>query len=204
LVSDCSIELIKIEPAVSENWLQKNKYSETAQALLCVGNYVAGKGHHQLIDVLSSLVHTEWTLQMYGNQLLDPDCFEAIVHKVKEHGLNDRIMLLPAVSHEEINRKMVESDLLVNLSQYESYSMVTAEAIASGLPVVSYRTGNVSGFIDSGLVRYIDDAPKSADSALEDLICNAEGYSQLRRTEKWQIRTWRDVGHEFSLLLGLN
>jgi glycosyltransferase involved in cell wall biosynthesis len=195
LASD-GVDAVKIEPGVPAHWRGKNRYADVARQLLTVANYIDGKGVERVLDGLLPLEHLPWSWTVYGNCALDPAYFNAVVRKAADYGLSDRVRLLGPISHEAVNQQMVSSDLLVHLSDRESYSMVTAEAIAAGLPVLSYRTGNHGVFCLSGLVRYLDDGAP-AEEVLGTLIGDCRSYGKLRRMGRPERRTWDDVGREF-------
>jgi glycosyltransferase involved in cell wall biosynthesis len=200
-LSDAGVDAVKIEPGVPHTWQSKREYSEQARRLLGVANYVPGKGVARLLDVLASLRHLPWSLTVRGNPEFDPRYFTSLQARIEEHGLDDRVDLLGPVPHAVINLEMLSADLLVHFSQHETYSMVTAEAIACGLPVLSYRTGNADVFGESGLVRYVEDDAAEAP-ALGALIADQTTYGQLRRIGRRDTRTWQDVGREFVQWLG--
>jgi glycosyltransferase involved in cell wall biosynthesis len=190
------IDAVKIEPGVPAHWRSKRRYSETARQLLTVANYVDGKGIERVLDVLLPMKDLPWSWTVYGNCAIDPSYFSAVACKPAAYGLSDRVRLLGPISHDAVNEQMVASDLLVHFSSYESYSMVTAEAIAAGLPVLSYRTGNFGVFSRSGLVRYLDHGALAGD-ALGALIGDCRAYGRLRQAGPTEQRTWQDVGREF-------
>lgn len=198
---DGAVDAVKIEPGVPEHWRAKACYAQKACRLLGVANYIRGKGIDRALDVLRRLKDLPWTLTIHGNRDLDPHYFAAMAERSKQYGLDDRVELLGTVPHDAINEKMLGSDLLVHLSEHESYSMATAEAIACGLPVLSHRTGNADAFRKSGLVRYVADC-RSAVRVLGALIDNEDAYGRLRLTGSWARRTWQDVGQEFIAWLG--
>jgi glycosyltransferase involved in cell wall biosynthesis len=190
------VDVVKIEPGVPAHWAGKSAYADGARRLLCVANYVRGKGVDRVLDALSPLKDLPWTLAVFGNHAFDPSYFASVNRKAADHGLRERVELLGPIPHDAVNREMLRSDLLVHLSSRESYSMVTAEAIACGLPVLSYRTGNFASFARSGLVRYLrDDTPPS--EALAALMEDGAQYAQLRRRGLVERRTWEDVGRDF-------
>jgi glycosyltransferase involved in cell wall biosynthesis len=197
IVADADLDAVKVEPGVPEGWQAKIRYAERAQRLLGVANYVSGKGIVRLLDVLVELRDLPWTLTLHGNQDLEPSYFAAVARKTEEYGLDDRVELLGPIPHAAVNQKMLQADLLVHFSQYESYSMVTAEAIACGLPTLSYRTGNSDVFVRSGLVRYLDGTDASEAVALGALIDDESMYGQLRPVGRPEMRTWQDVGRDF-------
>jgi glycosyltransferase involved in cell wall biosynthesis len=196
------LDAVCLEPGVPANWFEKREYSETAITLLCVANYVDYKGHLALLKCLEGLQDLDWTLHLFGNTKLQPDFYDDLAARVSKHGLVDRIFCRAEIAHDEVNRQMLKSDMLIHLSEYESYSMVIAEAIASGLPVFAHRTGNHEVFGTSGLVHYIDDL--QIDKVQTDLRSFMEvpsTYARLRRNATWQQRDWNDVGRDFAHLL---
>jgi len=195
LASD-GVDAVKIEPGVPAHWRSKRRYADTARQLLTVANYIDGKGIERVLDVLLPMKDLPWVWTVYGNTALDPSYFGAVAHKAAAYGLSDRVKLLGPISHDAVNEQMVAADLLVHFSCRESYSMVTAEAIAAGLPVLSYRTGNFGAFSRSGLVRYLDHGTGGGD-ALSALIGDCQAYGSLRRARHTEQRTWQDVGREF-------
>jgi len=195
------IDATKIEPGVPQHWRAKKYYAERARALLAVANYLPGKGLARMLEVLHSLRELPWHLTVRGNQDFAPDHYLALQRQVREHGLDGRVELLGPVPHDAINEAMLHADLLLHFSQHESYSMATAEAIACGLPVLSYRTGNAAVFSRSGLVRYVDDDASEVE-ALRTLISDPRAYGALRRIGPPPMRTWRDVGRDFTDWLG--
>jgi glycosyltransferase involved in cell wall biosynthesis len=195
-LSGAGVDAVKIEPGVPARWRSKRRYAPTAERLLSVANYVDGKGIERALDSLVRIKHLPWSWTVYGNSALDPGYFAAAARKAAAYGLLDRVKLLGPIPHDAVNEQMVAADLLIHLSCRESYSMVTAEAIAAGLPVLSYRTGNHGAFRRSGLVRYLDHETMTAD-ALGALINDCNAYARLRRAERRQQRTWQDVGSEF-------
>jgi glycosyltransferase involved in cell wall biosynthesis len=195
-LTGAGIDAVKIEPGVPARWRSKRRYAATAQRLLSVANYIDGKGIEGALDALVRIRHLPWSWTVYGNSALDPRYFAAAERKAGAYGLLDRVKLLGPISHDAVNEQMLAADLLVHLSGRESYSMVTAEAIAAGLPVLSYRTGNHDSFRRSGLVRYLDHEAMAAD-ALGTLVKDCNAYARLRRAERREQRTWQDVGSEF-------
>jgi glycosyltransferase involved in cell wall biosynthesis len=192
-----AIEAVKIEPGVPEYWRQKTRYARRAHKLLCAASYLPGKGIARLIDVVTALAGLPWALTVHGNRDFDPRYFRALSQRVRASGLDQRIELLGPIPHRAINQRMIGADLLVHLSTQESYSMVTAEAIACRLPVLSYRTGNCDTFRRSGLVRYVDDDGCADVSALAELVQDEAAYGRLRVDGRWRVRTCQDVGREF-------
>lgn len=196
------LDAVCFEPGVPANWFEKRDYSETARTLLCIANYVDYKGHLALFRCLEGLQDLDWTLDIFGNTKLQSDYYDALLAWLSQHGLADRIFCRAEIAHDEVNRQMLKSDMLIHLSEYESYAMVIAEAIASGLPVFAHRTGNHELFGTSGLVHYVDDPlTEKVQTDLRSFIEVPSAYTRLRRNAAWQRRDWDDVGRDFAHLL---
>jgi glycosyltransferase involved in cell wall biosynthesis len=202
LVGAAALDVVQIEPGVPRHWHAKRRYSRSARALLGLANYVRGKGIERVLDVLVRLGDLPWSLTFYGNATLDPACFDELQARARAHGLAGRVELRGAVPHHIVNEKMLGADLLVHFSEHESYSMVTAEAVACGLPVFAHRTGNAAAFERSGLVRYFDGDDSAAAAGLRALIADEHAYGALRAAPPAARRTWQDVGRDFAALLG--
>ena len=72
---------------------------------------------------------------------------------------------------------MIDSDFHIINSQYETFSLVTAEALICGIPVISTRCGGPEEFIDesNGLLINIDDN-NALVSAIEYMLDNHDKY----------------------------
>jgi glycosyltransferase involved in cell wall biosynthesis len=193
-----SPDVTLIEPGVDAGWVARRDYGGTAKKLLCVANYVAGKGHARLLHALRDLASLDWELKILGNADIDPACFAAVARLVTELGLQERVQVCSAVPHDRVRDAMMAADLLLQFSEFESYSIVTAEAIACGLPVLMTRTGNWPVFSRSGLVRVLQTGGvEESRSALHAIITNPADYGELRPAGSLRPRSWDDVGADF-------
>ena len=102
--------------------------------LLFVGNFRPQKDHRTLIDAFAklALVHPEWDLRLVGAGELR----SGVEAQVQGLGLQRRVSFAGAVK--EISAEYAAADLFVVPSTYESFGLATAEALASGIPVVGF------------------------------------------------------------------
>lgn len=199
------VDLICIEPGVPRDWPTKTHYASTARRLLCVANYLPGKGYLRMLRTLDALRDIEWELRAFGNTEIDPGHVELVRRESRTLGCADRVTLHPAAAHADIGREMSAADLLLVLSRHESYSIVTAEAIACGLPVLSHRTGAVERFRESEYVRYVDAMDADAlREALRVLIGDPSSYARLANQRRRTPRDWEQVGAELVNWLGVS
>ena len=191
-----------IAPGIDDHWQPKTTYAEAPRRLLCLYNYVAGKGHERLLNTLATLSDLDWTLTIHGNADFEPARFQSLRARVAANALGERIRIEPAVPRDTVNRLMCASDLLLQFSVDESYSMVTAEALACGLPVLSHPTGAMRTFAAHGTIRYVDTEDHEAvTGALRELLTNPAAYAELRPSGRQPHRSWRDVALAFDALL---
>lgn len=104
------------------------------RCLAAAGRLTWQKGFDMLIDAFAEIAdrHPDWMLVIWG----EGEAREALEHQVARHGLETRIHL-PGNSRSpaEWIRK---SDAFVFSSRYEGFGNALGEAMAAGLPVVSF------------------------------------------------------------------
>lgn len=102
---------------------------------------------------------------------------------VQELGLQDRVRFLGEVTPEGVAKLMRSSGLLVVPSRRETFSLVTAEALASGTPVVATRCGGPEEIITSetGELADVDD-PASLAVAIRTALERSFDRLNLRRS----------------------
>jgi len=125
---------------------QKNKTNK----ILFFGSLVEGKGVFQTLEILLNMKNHNATLQMVG----DGDLELPLKDKVRELGLEGRISF--AGSQNDILPYLHSSDALIITSEYEDFGMVMVEAIAYGIPVVSFDCPSwPSEIIKNGINGYL-------------------------------------------------
>lgn len=106
---------------------------------LYVGRLVKQKGVTELLEAFARVAAKEprATLTMVGHGPLD----EELRARGAELELGDRFRILAPVAPEAVGTLMHEYDLLVHASKRETFGMTIVEAIATGLPVLTTRSG---------------------------------------------------------------
>ena len=101
---------------------------------------------------------------------------------VQALGLTDRVRFLGEVAPNDVAALMRRSALLVVPSRRETFSLVTAEALASGTPVVATRCGGPEEILtdDTGQLTDVDD-PAALAIAIESALARSFDRAQLRR-----------------------
>jgi glycosyltransferase involved in cell wall biosynthesis len=177
------------------------------QRLLFVANFRPEKRHRALISAfgLVAAENPTWDLRLVGEGELRLE----VERQVRNLGLQSRISFAGAVA--DVSREYAAADLFVVPSAYESFGLATAEALASGLPVVGFADcPATSQLVQDGcngiLVRGPDRARALAQS-LRRLMSSIElrkslgrsgpasvqGYSIKSVVDKWE-QLLRSVG----------
>jgi glycosyltransferase involved in cell wall biosynthesis len=114
--------------------------------LLFVGGLVSVKGLYYLIDALSELKQkrSDWYLDIVGNGPARVD-YERLVGNL---GLSDKITFHGYKPKEVVAEFMRQADIFVLPSLWENLPCVAVEAMASGLPILSTRTGGIPEIVD--------------------------------------------------------
>jgi glycosyltransferase involved in cell wall biosynthesis len=105
---------------------------EGAIALLAVGAVVPRKGYDVLVAALAKLKPGSWSLPAIAGVAWK--AFGGFRLTLRSSDLTDRIVLLGAVSSEQLASLYAALDLFVLPSRFEGYGMVYTEAIAHGVP----------------------------------------------------------------------
>ena len=187
-----------ISPGINPKWRQKSQYSNLAYQLVVLGSIIPAKGTEEIIDALTQLQHLPWQCRFYGEVEQDPLFSADMMAKVRARHLSDKIEFVGPISHDDINKVMCDADLMLNFSHFETFSMVNAEAIAVGLPVLSRKVGEVTIFSQAKNVIFFNpDLKQDAVSRLASLLTNKAAYRTLCGNEKFNIKSWHQVANQW-------
>ncbi len=148
----------------------------TNKQVISVGRLYPEKGYERLIQIWSivSPKHPDWKLTIYGNGELK----EMLSDMIIRHSLSDTLVISDPVS--DIIDKYVESSIFTMTSRFEGFGMVLIEAMACGLPVISFDcpTGpsNIIKNNEDGILVKDGDIPGYAHN-----LCNLIEHEELRK-----------------------
>ena len=143
---------------------------------IIVGRYTEAKGYDYMIEAwrIVHQKHPDWTIHTFAMGEEE----ERIRAKIQSYGLQDTIIMNPPT--DDIMSEYLNSSICVVSSVFEGFSMVLIEAMACGLPCVSfdcpYGPRNIINDGEDGyLVEYLN------TEALADSICKLIEDEKLRK-----------------------
>ena len=117
--------------------------------IVYIGRITLSKGIAYLIEAFEKIQITNKKLKLYGIMSLD---FKEYLKSIK---LNDDIEILNPVKHSELKHIYSSSEVLVQPSLFDGWSMVVTEALACGCPVVTTSNTGASDVIINGINGYV-------------------------------------------------
>ena len=101
---------------------------------IMVGRYNEAKGYEYLVEAWDLVYqkHPDWCIDIYGSGELHDD----VENWIKERHLDNTIIMHEPTS--QIMDKYLDSSICIVSSRYEGFSMAIIEAMASGVPCVSF------------------------------------------------------------------
>lgn len=187
-----------VEPGIDSGWNTKVHFEEHPRKIVYLANFIEGKGHIKLLEVLKRLKHLNFKVDCYGEILSEP-YFMELLSMTKRYG-SDNVTFKKAILHEEINELLLEYDLMLHFSDYESFGMGVMEALCAHLPCIITPTGNYKQYQSVGIQCVLDSFEVDEMTAVVEYVLNSSArYLQLiESVKRVDIQSW---GTNFELLL---
>ena len=165
-------------------------------SVLCVANWTPNKGIVELLNAFASLPKNAATLWLVGATDVDRRYTERVRQRISSPHLSRRVVVRGALPSEEVGRMYRSADVFALCSLVDAYGTAWAEAIASGLPVVGWRTANLPRLAEHGREALM---PEPGDlrglaSALQAVTGDASLRARLAagaRRRAATLPTWR-------------
>jgi glycosyltransferase involved in cell wall biosynthesis len=120
-------------------------------AILAVGNWVERKGLLDLLDAVGALSPESVTLHLVGDTETDPGYAARVRARITAPDLVGRVVVHGPRSVNEVAGFYQAADVFALTSVREPYGTVYGEAMAAGLPVVGWDTGNLPHLARDGV-----------------------------------------------------
>ncbi|MDR3496196.1 MAG: glycosyltransferase family 4 protein [Ancalomicrobiaceae bacterium] len=143
----------------------------TAKVLLFVGHEFGRKGLDYVVRAMQLLDQDTW-LVVVGSD--DPAPFRRIAPE-----LDARMVFAGAKSN--VSDFYAAADLFVFPTNYETFSLVSMEALACGLPVLATRVGGIEDYLVDGENGYfIERNPEQIADAVRRVFADRNRYERLK------------------------
>ena len=127
-----------------------------ARILLSAGRIERPKGLDVLIEALGEMtVRDGVQLLIIGGDERSTAELARLRRIAVDAGVSDLVRFVGSVPHEQIGAYYNAADVVVMPSRYESFGLVAAEAMASGVPVVASRVGGLASTVADGNTGYL-------------------------------------------------
>lgn len=182
------------------------------KVIIAAGRFVYQKAFDTLLEAFKIVYqkHPDWKLNIFG----DGEDKEMLKKIIVENDLSNNVRLMPTSNN--LNEEILNSSIYALSSRYETFGMVIVEAMALGVPCVSYTTEGPTEIIKDGedglLVSPIDDANVFA-RALNSLIEDKEkrinmGINAKRNVKRYSMsavgKKWESIIKEITDAKGIN
>ena len=128
----------------------------------------------------------------------DPSLYSKAIALANDLGVTDKIMWVAEQSHKYYKVFCIADGFLLTSSK-ESFSLVTLEAMAIGLPIVANDCGGVSELLGEGvgtIVSKVNDAP-SMSKAILAIMSGEISYSSLKIQQRSQLFSEKAMVDQF-------
>jgi glycosyltransferase involved in cell wall biosynthesis len=167
--------------------------------VLFLGNVIARKGLHTLVEALARLPRESWRLTVVGSLDADQAYAQQIKRQIHRNGLEGRVDFAGVLEEEKLASILAQSQVLAVPSSYEGYGIVYLEGMAFGLPAMATTAGGAQEIITSGWDGFLiapGDAETLADH-LETLMDDRDLLVTMSLAAQARFAahpTWEDAG----------
>lgn len=201
-VVPCGVDLAKFRPLDRGLCKERLGLPARGRVLLFVGRIEPLKGLDLLFDVVVSLRRQfdDLRLLILGEDASHPGELHRLKVRARELAIADRVEFVGTVDHDLLPLYYNAADVCVVPSYYESFSLVAAEALACGVPVVASRVGGLESLVIdhlNGLLVPTRSTEAFADTA-KQLLVDEQLRSNLARMARRSVQRlgWSAVGQK--------
>lgn len=169
---------------------------ENSFNILFIGRLIERKGFIYLLQAFQEIakINKNVRLIVAGDGPLKT-FFE---DQAKQLSLRDKIDFLGVVKHEQINKIYQKSHVFVLPSLNEALGNVTQEALASGLPIITTRTGAAELMDENGFI-IKKESSEDIQNSIQKLIDNPDLRKKMsiKSRELAEKMSWKNVAQKY-------
>lgn len=162
----------------------KFNIAENDKLILFVGRIHEIKGLGLLIDAFNDLINQNYeknSLEDTGGHsiklaIVGPDdgYLTELEDKIKEYSLEENVIIIGPLYKEEKQEALVDCDLFVMPSKYESFTTSGLEAMACSKPLVLTKNNHIHDWVDGNVGLACEDNKDSLREAIEKVLFDEE------------------------------
>jgi L-malate glycosyltransferase len=163
---------------INLNTFYKNTFKHTDSGFTfgCIKHFEKVYNIENVIEAFSILLRKypsrHLKLKLVGDGSLMPD----IIHLIHKLDISEQVELPGYISHDLIPIELNSMDVLVNVSEYESFGVSVAEAMACQIPVIVSKAEGFKDLVPNSKYAVITDSTTSLDifKAMEQSFLNVQ------------------------------
>lgn len=194
-------QTVVIPPGITVPATAPERAARETVTILAVGRLNESKGQARLVEIVRGIIQrqpqTHLQLWLVGD---DAGSGSAIASAIEQHGLAPVIHVFGHCTDQELESLYRQADIFALPTRYESFGLVFVEAMAHGLPVVTYGLPAVASVLRQGAILVPPGDEQALADALTQLINNPEKRQDLgREGREFAMHTysWETTGQQF-------
>lgn len=152
---------------------EKFNISKDDKLIIFIGRVHEIKGLDLLIDAFKELADSEDDVKL---AIVGPDdgYMDALNLRIAECDLSDKVIVTGPLYKSEKQEALVDCDLFVMPSKYESFTTSGLEAMACGKPLVLTKNNHIHDWVDGSVGLACDDDKMSLKDAMAEVLFDEE------------------------------
>ena len=152
---------------------EKFNISKDDKLIIFIGRVHEIKGLDLLIDAFKELADSVSDVKL---AIVGPDdgYMDALNSRIAECGLSDKVIVTGPLYKKEKQEALVDCDLFVMPSKYESFTTSGLEAMACGKPLVLTKNNHIHDWVDGSVGLACDDDKMSLKDAMAEVLFDEE------------------------------
>lgn len=152
---------------------EKFNISKDDRLIIFIGRVHEIKGLDLLIDAFKELADSVSDVKL---AIVGPDdgYMDALNSRIAECGLSDKVIVTGPLYKREKQEALVDCDLFVMPSKYESFTTSGLEAMACGKPLVLTKNNHIHDWVDGSVGLACDDDKMSLKDAMAEVLFDEE------------------------------
>jgi glycosyltransferase involved in cell wall biosynthesis len=167
--------------------------------ILFLGNVIRRKGLLTLIDAVALLPPGSVELNVVGSASAEPRHARRVKRRVDTLRLGRQVNFTGSLQGDDLQRVLIESQVLAVPSSYEGYGMAYLEGMGCGLPAIAGAEGGAAEFVRDGENGFLvpPDDPAALAERLATLQADRPRLARMSLEAASTYRshpTWEDTG----------